>query len=290
VKENIRAGIEKYNERGVISRTGPAFHTPSEFALKNLFYVVWSDQYTCNRAYHVTHEYLDNYSIIQVLEGTMEFIIDGSSLIVGKDEAVILNFSKDHYYRALTDKLIKWEVIYNGGAADAYYQLLTENWGNKFQVDSRTSAVLSMMRQELMEPLPWDHRLSYLFQLLFCTILDQHKGGFSPEIKKAVQYMYDHYKQDLQINEIADYVSLSRSYFTKLFSRETGYAPREYLQNIRINMAQDMLLGRSELSLAVIAEKCGFANASHFCKVFKRRIGKSPRVFRNSFVNSKIPD
>ena len=290
MKEIIRKGIEKYNERGVVSRTGPSFHTPSEFALKNLYYIVWSDQYVCSREYHATHDHLDNYSIIQVLEGAMEFIVEGEVFVAEKNEAVILNFDQEHYYRSLTDDMVKWEVIFNGSASGAYYELLTETWGNKFTVDSRASAVLNMMREELREPLPQDHKLSYLLQLLFCTILDQHKGGFSPEIKKAIQYMYDRYSQDIQINEIADYVSLSRSYFSKLFSRETGYAPREYLQNLRIRMAQDMLLSETGYSLSAIAENCGFANASHFCKVFKKRTGKSPNVFRKSFFSSRRPD
>ena len=285
--KNIRTGIEKYNEPGVISKTGPAFHSPSDFAVKNLFYAVWCDQFCCNRSYQVTHEYLENFSLIVVLHGEMEFRYEDETLFVGKNEAILLDFRRRHSYRSLTDDLVKWELIFNGAASEAYYNLLEHQWGIKLHIDSRLSAVVNMLKSEMEEVFPQDHKISYLIQLMFAAIIDQHQGHMSPEVEKAIQYMYSNYGESLMIGEIAEHVSLSRSYFTKLFSRETGYSPSQYLMNIRINMAQEMLLGRV-LSVSQIAEECGFGTVAHFSRVFKAKIGESPRAFRNSFGGSQL--
>ena len=94
--------------------------------------------------------------------------------------------------------------------------------------------------------------------------------------------MYNHYGENIQIGDIAEYVSLSRYYFTRLFRKETGRTPNEYLADVRINAAKEMLTERI-LSVAEIAEQCGFANTSHFTRFFREKTGQTPAAFRKYF-------
>ena len=93
---------------------------------------------------------------------------------------------------------------------------------------------------------------------------------------------FDLIGEQVQISEIAEHVSLSRYYFTRLFRKETGRTPNEYLAEVRINFAREMLIEKI-LPVAEIAERCGFANTSHFTRFFREKTGQTPAAFRKSF-------
>ena len=276
------ASIPIYREAGILRKSGKGFHSVSDFARKNLIYAAWSNRYQCNRQYGVTRDYLDFFSLIYVIRGSMEFVYEGKTTVVSDHEAMLLDFRKPHHYHSLSDRLDKWELIFEGNAAEAYYELITENWGNAFKVQGRVKGVLDEMMAELDKPLPDDHVLSYLFHALFTYLVKNHQMKLSEPINKALSYMSENASQSLQVKEIADYVGLSRSYFSRLFLRETGQAPYEYLLDVRINKAKQML-ALDALSVADIADQCGFSNASHFIRVFREKTGQTPASFRNFF-------
>jgi transcriptional regulator GlxA family with amidase domain len=83
---------------------------------------------------------------------------------------------------------------------------------------------------------------------------------------------------------LAGRVSLSRYYFTRLFKKETGYTPHKYVLMARINAAK-FYLKSSRLSIKEISASCGFANECGFCAAFRRIVGITPMVYRNSITN-----
>ena len=274
--------IPIYREEGILHKSGKGFHSANEFARKNLIYAAWSNRYLCNDKYAVTRDFLDYFSLIYVISGKMEFVYEGKTTVVSENEAMLLDFRKPHHYHALTDRVDKWELIFEGNATEAYYDMLVSNWGNSFKVQGRVKGVLERMMKELDDPLPDDYELSLLFNSLFTYVLKDHQLKLSEPIKKALDYMNEYSSSPLQINEIANYVGLSRSYFSRLFTKETGQAPYDYLLEVRINRAKQML-ALDEIPVSVVAEQCGFVNTSHFSRVFREKTGQPPASFRNFF-------
>jgi AraC-like DNA-binding protein len=80
--------------------------------------------------------------------------------------------------------------------------------------------------------------------------------------------------------EIAQACGLSISHFSRAFRRSTGLAPHAWLLQSRVEAAKTMLRQREKASLSVIALACGFADQSHFTRVFTRRVGLSPGAWR----------
>lgn len=111
----------------------------------------------------------------------------------------------------------------------------------------------------------------------------------SEPVKKALAYINSNYGRRLQIQDIAVYAGLSRSYFTRLFSSETGQSPYDYILNVRIKAAKSLLTGNKS-HVADIARQCGFTNTSHFVKVFREVTGQTPMAFRNYFNLKVTPD
>jgi AraC-like DNA-binding protein len=79
--------------------------------------------------------------------------------------------------------------------------------------------------------------------------------------------------------ELARACGLSRGHFTRAFKITTGLSPHQWLLRHRIEKARDMLV-RTELPLAQIALRCGFADQSHLTRVFGMAVGDSPAAWR----------
>lgn len=274
--------IPIFKEEGILEKSGKGFHSADEFARKNLIYAAWCNRYRCDGRYAVTREFLDFFSLIYVIGGKMQFEYEGETIIVSENEAILLDFRKPHHYHSLTDHLDKWEVIFEGNASESFYKLIVTNWGYSFPVQGRIKGVLERMMSELDKPLTDDFEMSLLFNSLFTYIMKDHQQKLSDPVKTALAYMNEHSGEPLQINEIADYVGLSRSYFSRLFTRETRQTPYDYLLETRINRAKQML-ALDRVPVSAVAEQCGFVNTSHFIRVFKEKTGQTPASFRNFF-------
>lgn len=106
-------------------------------------------------------------------------------------------------------------------------------------------------------------------------------SAYDERIYTSIMYIEEHLSEELSLSELAEHVSLSAPYFSKLFKDVMGSSFSEYLTNARLQQAQ-ILLGQTDLSIEKIADKVGFANGNYFCNVFKKRYGVAPSEFRRS--------
>ncbi|MDB5851439.1 MAG: AraC family transcriptional regulator [Rhodoferax sp.] len=86
---------------------------------------------------------------------------------------------------------------------------------------------------------------------------------------------------DVSVADVADACRLSRSYFIRAFRETTGQTPHQWLLAQRIEHARALLAG-SQLSLVEVAAACGFADQSHFTRVFAQGVGTSPGRWRRN--------
>ncbi len=114
----------------------------------------------------------------------------------------------------------------------------------------------------------------------FMSAMFTGKVGSNPYIRKALRFMNDNYSSHLTVNQISEYVGLSTSYFSSLFSQVVGLSFREYLNNIRVEESKRLLLS-TKYDLADIAVAMGFPDQSYYCKVFKKITGITPGKFRS---------
>ena len=107
-----------------------------------------------------------------------------------------------------------------------------------------------------------------------------------PYISKAVHYIHEHANSGtFNINDILDFVPMTRRVFEKKFSVLVGRTPYKELQRIRINRLKQ-LLGETNLSLLEIAENSGFEHVSYMSYLFKRETGVTPIAYRDNVMNS----
>ncbi|MGQ5389991.1 helix-turn-helix transcriptional regulator [Paenibacillus sp. M.A.Huq-84] len=97
------------------------------------------------------------------------------------------------------------------------------------------------------------------------------------KVEKVINYMTEYFPNPLTLQEIADQIGISPSYLGSIFKEVTGTAPINYLVDIRLRKAKDLL--RDGYSVTEAAEKVGFNDVFYFSKCFKKREGMSPTQY-----------
>lgn len=100
----------------------------------------------------------------------------------------------------------------------------------------------------------------------------------SPELSRIFPFMLEHYQEAIGVNELADVVQLSPSRFSALFRKQTGQSPIHYLNQLRLGVAQNLLL--RGVPLAEAASSSGFHSVQYFCRYFRKMTGQTPGEFR----------
>lgn len=101
---------------------------------------------------------------------------------------------------------------------------------------------------------------------------------YGEAVERACEYIAMHYAEDMLLQDIADHVHLSRTYISELFKKETGMNYNEYLMQVRMEKAKE-LLKKGGCKVADAASLVGYSNTSYFIKLFKSYTGLSPSEY-----------
>lgn len=97
--------------------------------------------------------------------------------------------------------------------------------------------------------------------------------------KRAIAYLHQNYARPLARWEIAEGIGVSEDYLSRVFNRELGISPWDYLNRYRISRARE-LLHLTHDSISRIGRRVGFSDPAYFSRVFHRITGLSPRAYR----------
>lgn len=99
------------------------------------------------------------------------------------------------------------------------------------------------------------------------------------EVAAVKNYIYQHYGEDLNLEMLAEKVYLSSGYLSFIFKKETGMNLNRFIKVFRMEKAGEFLRD-TNMKVAQISEKVGFANVSYFCRSFREYYGCSPESYR----------
>ena len=114
------------------------------------------------------------------------------------------------------------------------------------------------------------------------VIIEDKKQADTKPIRLAKQYIQQNYMKTISLEEISKFVGFNATYFSTLFKKENGNNFIDYLSEIRMNKAKD-LLRETNLNIAVICEQVGYNDLKHFTKSFKKNIGIKPNEYRKLY-------
>lgn len=125
------------------------------------------------------------------------------------------------------------------------------------------------------------------FIKLVIEFIKKHSDSYIPfekilnqktQIYKVIEYINDNLKYDISLSTLSSLINLSTYYFIRVFKKEVGLTPKEYILQQRIKKAKELIL--KDLPLSHIALECGFYDQSHMLKYFKSYTGTNPSLYK----------
>lgn len=121
---------------------------------------------------------------------------------------------------------------------------------------------------------------------LLCLILQERMGlskislsKFKKEIQTVIIYVNAHYMDKLTLDGMADHVGLNREYLSRLFSKETGIGLFQYINEVRMKRAGELIRSNRQVYIKEVAATVGFDDPYFFSRKFKEFYGKTPSEY-----------
>jgi two-component system response regulator YesN len=121
-------------------------------------------------------------------------------------------------------------------------------------------------------------RLSSLLQSCF----DCSRNQYSKPVRYAITYIQGNYGSLFTLQDVAEKLHLSVTYFSARFKKETGQNFINYLTDYRLMVAKRMLRN-SDMNISEIADSVSYGDVRYFGRVFKKHVGMKPGEYRKTF-------
>jgi len=216
------------------------------------------------------------YSISLILDGECDILIDSKRYGVSKGEIRVINPFELH-------------------------EITKSSWTHKNLVLDMDFVSKVLGQKVVFKNVIKDKKLAYFLQKRemslsdteeFLKLLDKNyslkdsvlKEPNSSKLQKALCYIKKNVNtQELNVEKVAKYVGFSKYHFIREFKKEMGVTPYQYIHNLKINNAKELLL--SSKSASLVAFQCGFADQSHFIKIYKKFYGHTPSKVSNNLLS-----
>lgn len=227
----------------------------------------------------------DHYLLAFVAEGSAAFCADGQIRQIGPGTVYVMHPQCGMSYR--TDPQLPWTiywVIADGDQLGVFLEQLGLSREAPFIVVSEPEKVHGIFRK-LFEKTSRDDLankmecISLLYGLFSVLAASRSAEYSNVHITKAMDYISRHYAEDISVQELADRLHLNYQYFSRLFKKETGISPIQFISALRAKKAEQ-LLKYTSLSVTEIAYAVGFRDVLYFSRAFKRYTGFSPSAYK----------
>lgn len=220
------------------------------------------------------------YGLSFCKEGQITYNLNGEKFVSDKNHAIIL--PQDQTYTLSRDKNGVFPLI----------DFTTMNFlCNRFIVIPIKNPDVYIKEYEQIKALELfeksrTKRLSIFYNMI--SRLDNEISKSNNLLTPAVDYLAKNFSVPNLTNEsLAEKCNISEVYFRRLFLDQYKVTPKQYIIDLRISKAKQLLTD-GILKIGAISESCGFSNPYHFCRVFKEKTGLTPTEFMKQNKIHKI--
>ncbi len=275
----------KSKELGIKSNSNYYIHSPSLQAKKTFFYPLFVGHFEYEKGYALSRNSFDSFLIMHIKKGSLTIKIDNNTFIGTDNQIIFIDCYKPHSYYANTDSIVDW-LHFDGVTAKEYFSLITKDsnyvftLSDTFTFTHNFNKIYSAFNEN--KPIKEILQSKYITNILTELAVQQDTSSnniTTSSIEETISYINDNITEELSLEFLSERVSLSPYYFTRVFKKETGFTPHQYVLYTRINHAK-FLLKNTDLSIKEICFICGFSVESNFCTSFKKWTNVTPSNYR----------
>ncbi|TLS52684.1 helix-turn-helix domain-containing protein [Paenibacillus antri] len=284
------------------------FQTRSQLNHEFPFKIFRYSSHLLKQSLHM-HDYVQ---LAYVRKGMCHHRMMSKSLTVSQGELFIITPGTEHSFSAIEEKDFELVLIdfapsvldgLLGPMKDALEPYLTPGGASAahswLHVGKTKQTLVLQLLQEMQEEyeakepgFEYSIRLS-LVKLLMVVEREYRKIGRRPPnrmaaaadrqpIEEVRRYIHDNYSQDIPLEHGAYLANMAPAYFSHVFKKETGQSFIDYVNEVRIERAME-LIRRDSLTITQIGFQVGYRHLSHFIRTFKKRTGITPTEYKKTF-------
>ena len=276
----------RINEKGVLAESEVYFHTPSSLTRNLFLHIRCVGRYQCDNSYRVSRKSYDSYLLLYVVRGSGYVWLDVEKRSIDEGSLVLLDCYHPHLYGTEQGWDILW-AHFSGPLAKDYFDLIRRSRSliiNPPIPSSATRALEKIFRMfhhehQVSEAMVNRHLVNALTDFLTGAPPKDRPQEQPHDLDDLLSYVAQNLSTPISLEDLAARANLSPYHFCRVFKRETGYTPHQYLVIARVNAAK-FFLKTTDLPNKAVAARCGFNSESGFCTVFKRLTGQTPRAYK----------
>lgn len=230
-----------------------------------------------------------DYQLLYVAEGQAHFNMGGTRYDVGKGGVFLYQpeIPQDYYYVLQEKPDIYW-IHFTGRGAELLIHTLGLIAGRPMQLQAKEELselfekIIAELRMERIARIEMAE--AYLRQLLILIARNYYtdvreQRGYHSIFDEVMNQIHHEYQKDINIASLAARYHISCCWFIREFKRYTGYSPKQYITNLRLQNAKELLNNHS-LSVSDVAKLVGYDNQLYFSRIFHKYTGISPSEYR----------
>lgn len=260
-------------------------YSPSMTAMEMFLYPVQCGYFIYEPGYFLERESFNSFLIAYIPKGGFDWGTRDCKYHIEPNSFILMDCYDYHTFSSLEGAECLW-CHFDGITARGFYNNITSRLGNVFSmsdpypvISKLTSIYNTFANSEVVREALMSKYLNDILTEFMLYIPSEKALNYSSIIEKIVAYINEHFVEDISVSGLADRAGLSLYYFIRIFKREVGFTPHEYILNTRIATAQ-YLLKNTDLPVKDICYHSGFSGESIFCSAFKRRLGMTPTQYR----------
>ena len=224
---------------------------------------------------HNTANWHGEIELLYCTEGTGRTVIDSEHVPMEKGTITVINSNKIHYIAPDSDILRFYVLIIDTKFLNAAGLDIKKMDFEKSISDEKAVDLYEKIIDESNSPASFSnvvangYALSLMGHIASVYSAERKKTQNEDKIKMAIDYIRTNFKENISVDDVADYAGFSKYYFSRKFREMSGYSVNEYLQMFRCHEAHAML-ATHKYTVTEVASECGFSDASYFTKVCKK--------------------
>lgn len=283
--------MPNYTFQGELENASRILYTPSAFAKENLVHLQEIGRLTATSPHTSRRSGLGSCLFFLVEGGSGSLVYQGREYPLKTGDCVFINCRSPYAHTTGKDLWqLRWVHFY-GPTMDGIHQKYCQRGGLPAFTPSDLGPYTALLEEVRAVAASSDHLKDMKICLALTSLLTllmeeswQPEGPASPTAKGSdlapvKEYLEEHFREKITLDQLAAKFYMNKYYLAHMFKQQYGVPVNQYLQQIKITQAKQ-LLRFSDFSMEKIAAESGLGDANYFSRVFKKVEGVTPGEYR----------